>query len=158
MDVVFGDNLRALLIGVGSRGSASEQGSFPMPADQDVDQRLVGVIRLERQLLEPEVRRQPDRVTVLLHPDFQEFGASGVVWTAQTIAKQLASHDGRTGVPVVLEQPNAIALGPDSILLTYRATSGRHHSLRSSVWVRHDDAWRMLFHQGTHRASDLESR
>ncbi len=127
-----------------------------MPPDQHVDKRVVEVIRLERQLLEPEVRRQRDRVKALLHPDFQEFGASGVVWTAQTIAEHLASHEDRVGDPVVVEELNATALGPDSILLTYRATSGRHHSLRSSVWVRHDDAWRMLFHQGTHRASDLE--
>lgn len=129
-----------------------------MTPDQHADQRVVEVIRLERELLHPEVRRQPDRVKALLHPDFQEFGASGVVWTAQTIVEHLASHEDRTGDPVELEQPTAISLGPDSILLTYRATSGRHDSLRSSVWVRHGDSWRMLFHQGTHRVSNLESQ
>ncbi|MCC5947262.1 MAG: nuclear transport factor 2 family protein [Nitriliruptoraceae bacterium] len=129
-----------------------------MRPEQRADQRVVEVIRLERELLRPEVRRQPDRVKELLHPDFEEFGASGVVWTAQTIAEHLASHEDRAGDPVVLEQPNATSLGPDAILLTYRATSGRHRSLRSSVWVRQDGTWRMLFHQGTHRKNALGSR
>lgn len=111
---------------------------------------------MERELLRPEVRSQPDRVKALLHPDFREFGASGAVWTAATIAEHLAAHQERTGEPVELEEPTATDLGPDSILLTYRAAAGRHHSLRSSVWVRHDDSWRMLFHQGTYRPEDLD--
>ena len=130
-----------------------------MATSQPLDQRVVEVIRLERELLRPEVRRQcqPDRVMALLHPDFREFGASGAVWTPQAIAQHLESHKDRTGDSLEMEQPDATDLGPDSVLLTYRATSGRLHSLRSSVWVRHDGTWRMLFHQGTPRTKDPES-
>lgn len=107
-------------------------------------------MHLERELLRPEVRGQKDRVEELLHPNFQEFGASGTVWTAEAIAQHLASHEDSTGEPLQMAEPTATVLGPDSILLTYRATSGHRHSLRSSVWIRHDGTWRMLFHQGTH--------
>jgi hypothetical protein len=47
----------------------------------------------------------------------------------------------------------AHVLAPDVVLVTY--TVERTHdghtvrSLRSSVWVSHDGAWQMRYHQGT---------
>ena len=128
-----------------------------MTANQPVDRRADKIVQLERELLRPEVRFQPDRVKALLHPAFQEFGASGAVWTAQAIAEHLVSHEESTGDPLQIEEPTVTDLGPDAILLTYQATSPHQHSLRSSVWVRREGDWKMLFHQGTHRASDPAS-
>ncbi|MEU0583207.1 hypothetical protein [Streptomyces sp. NPDC006132] len=40
---------------------------------RDVDSAVEG----ELALLDPDIRRSPERVAALLHPDFHEFGASG---------------------------------------------------------------------------------
>jgi hypothetical protein len=39
----------------------------------------------------------------------------------------------------------AVAIADDVVLVTYRAAD----TLRSSLWVRGDDGWRVRFHQGT---------
>jgi hypothetical protein len=44
------------------------------------------VIERELALLDPELRRDPDRIRALLHADFVEFGASGRVWDRASIA------------------------------------------------------------------------
>ena len=43
----------------------------------------------------------------------------------------------------------AAELGPDVVLLTYRLDGVERPSLRSSVWVRAEGRWVLLFHQGT---------
>ncbi|NLU42649.1 MAG: DUF4440 domain-containing protein [Firmicutes bacterium] len=49
-------------------------------------------------------------------------------------------------------------IGPDVVLLTYRAAvrdrdMGRTTwTLRSSLWRRRDDEWQLVFHQGTPEA------
>ncbi|MEW6472380.1 MAG: hypothetical protein AB1679_08915 [Actinomycetota bacterium] len=47
------------------------------------------------------------------------------------------------------EDVQAIGLGDDVILLTYRARRPDRVSLRSSLWVRGAEGWKLLFHQGT---------
>lgn len=112
--------------------------------------RLERVTQLERELLRADVRRQPARVLELLHPDFREFGSSGNVWDAETVAERLSRGDA-TG-SIEMQDPVAVALGPASILLTYTARRGDRYSLRSSIWVHDGGAWRLFFHQGTARA------
>jgi hypothetical protein len=103
---------------------------------------LERVIELELSLLDPEVRRSPERVDRLLHPDFREFGASGSAWNRDAIVASLAADPGpgwtATGV-----EAREVAAGV--VLVTYRAAG----SLRSSLWVEGPEGWRALFHQGT---------
>jgi ribonuclease HI len=40
-------------------------------------------------------------------------------------------------------------LGEDSILLTYRSIRREGSALRSSLWLRDGQQWRLRFHQGT---------
>ena len=40
-------------------------------------------------------------------------------------------------------------LGPDTILLLWRATADGRSTLRSSLWVRAGGSWQQRFHQGT---------
>ena len=56
---------------------------------------LADVVALELSLLDPQVRRSPERVERLLHPDFREFGASGAAWDR-------AAHRTPHGVPIEL--------------------------------------------------------
>ena len=100
------------------------------------------VVALELSLLDPEVRRSPERVERLLHPDFREFGASGHAWDREAIVASLAAQPG-TGWAATEVDAREVSGGV--VLVTYR-TAG---SLRSSLWVDGPDGWRILFHQGT---------
>ena len=94
---------------------------------------------LERRLREPAVRREPAEVLALLAAGFRGVGSSGRVWGRAEIAAALAGEgDG-----------SAVTLGPGPALVTYLSEQAGRRSLRSSVWVREGESWRMLFHQGT---------
>ncbi|SNR90749.1 hypothetical protein SAMN06272737_1384 [Blastococcus mobilis] len=83
---------------------------------------------------------------MLLHQDFQEFGASGRVWDREAIVDALAADPAAPG-PAEAFAP--VRLAEDVVLLTYRV-SGEAGSLRSSLWVRDTAAgWQLRFHQGT---------
>lgn len=104
------------------------------------------VIERELALLDPAVRRDPQRVRALLHPDFTEYGASGRIWDRDSIAAVTSG----TGRPIAAGGMSTTRLGPDAVLLTYRSNASGRHALRSSVWVRDPAAgWLLRFHQGT---------
>ena len=100
------------------------------------------ILEVEQRLLEPEVRSSRDALDRLVADDFVEFGSSGQVYAKQDVIGQLLA------APAFSVQMTAFrvrALSPDVALATYR--TGR--SLRSSIWRREGDGWRIVFHQGT---------
>jgi hypothetical protein len=105
------------------------------------------VARLERELLTPAARADPERLGRLLHPDFAEHGASGRRWTRAAIVVELQ----RSPDPGGLEVRDLVAtrLAPDVVLVTYLADRAGVRTVRSSVWVRHEGRWVVRFHQGT---------
>lgn len=108
--------------------------------------------RLELMLMDPEVRRDRERVSHWLAEDFIEFGSSGRVWTRQSTLELLATE---AYAPPLVEDFACRVLAPDVVLLTYRAVrndalSGEHTAtFRSSLWTRKSGSWQMRFHQGT---------
>ncbi len=106
---------------------------------------------LEESLLDPDVRRSPDRLTALLSDDFIEFGASGGIFSRADV---LAAADHLPEVETPL-QDFRVEVATDSVaLVTYRSvTRGANGqirtALRSSVWVMRDGRWQLRFHQGT---------
>jgi hypothetical protein len=100
------------------------------------------VVALELSLLDPAVRRSPERVERLLHPRFREFGASGAVWDRDSIVAALAAEVGTALTPTDVD---AREVAGGVVLVTYRVAD----SLRSSLWVEGPDGWQLLFHQGT---------
>ena len=103
---------------------------------------LADVVALELSLLDPQVRRSPERVEQLLHPGFREFGASGHAWDRDAIVAALAADPG-TGWEAT--EVDAREVSDGVVLVTYRAAG----SLRSSLWVKGPEGWQILFHQGT---------
>ena len=110
-----------------------------------VDDDLASVVEREWKLLDPSVRQDADAVRALLHPDYVEYGASGRVWNRTSVTGATAAPAGLLRAWDV--QPRR--LGPDAVLLTYRSSDGTREALRSSTWVRSNDGWVCLFHQGT---------
>ena len=116
------------------------------PADQDVQ----AVIELELRLQEPEVRAEPGAVEALLHPGFSEFGASGRRWGRTEMLAALAAEQPAGEEPAITAtEMTGTRLAGDVIHLTYLSQRAGRRALRSSIWLRTPDGWRVYFHQGT---------
>jgi len=107
------------------------------------------VIRLERSLLDPRVRRDPEAVRALLHPDFSEFGASGQIWDADSVTEVLAAAPDQGPEPLTATDFRGHELAPGVLLLTFRTDRATVSCLRSSLWMRSGDRWLLRFHQAT---------
>lgn len=108
---------------------------------------------LEVELHHPGVRCHRERLERLLHPAFHEVGRSGRQYDRETVVSYLASVHSR---PAVVSDGFAVTeLGPQVALLTYRSAqveAGQglvNHTFRSSVWVKTNAVWQLLYHQGT---------
>lgn len=100
-------------------------------------------IRREKELPDPEVRRQPEFVRALLHPDFIEFGASGRIWNIESIIGALASE--QTPNEITATDFQATLLAPDVVLLNFKTETSERVCLRSSTWVKSDgEKWLLL--------------
>ncbi len=106
------------------------------------------VVAAERALLSDEVRADVAEVAALLHPDWQEIGASGRVWSRD----ELLAEIGPLPVPIQLEVLGVEEVATDTVLLVWRALVDGSAVLRSSLWVRHAGRWQQRFHQGTREA------
>ena len=102
---------------------------------------------LEMELLDPEVRGDPQRLRMLLTDDFVEFGSSGRVYQKQMLIEMMAKEQ---HAPVLIRDFAVRRLGAETALVTYRSVgqSGQE-ARRSSVWTRDDSEWKLAFHQGT---------
>ena len=82
----------------------------------------------------------------LLHEDFTEFGASGARWDRAAMLASLAAEPAQ---PAEVSGLVARSLAEDVVLVTYVAEHEGAVTLRSSIWVKSDPGWQVLFHQGT---------
>jgi ribonuclease HI len=112
------------------------------------DAAAAAVLERERQLLDPAVRADPARVAALLHPSFQEVGASGRLFDRDSALRGLAA---RSAAPrAEFQLLGADRLAPDAVLVTYRLGTGEGASLRSSLWLHVGGGrWLLRYHQGT---------
>jgi len=100
------------------------------------------ILDLENRLLTPSVRGSAEALDRLIADQFVEFGSSGRLYTKRdVIARMLAAPS----ITVNIADFRVLAVSPDVALATYR--TGK--SLRSSVWRREGERWRIVFHQGT---------
>lgn len=108
---------------------------------------------LEVELHHPGVRCSAERLAELMHPDFDEVGRSGRIYTRETVSRFLLSQAHPPAV--VPDLFRLVLLAPDVALLTYRSAHRQDdgsltlHTLRSSVWTRSPQGWQLRYHQGT---------
>ncbi|WP_234310793.1 MULTISPECIES: DUF4440 domain-containing protein [unclassified Streptomyces] len=100
-------------------------------------------------LLDPEVRRSPERVAALLHPDFHEFGASGRHGGRAAVIAALAETTDLESPPVVTSRMRGVQLAPDLVHLTFDTECDGRRAHRSSLWRRTETGWLLYFHQAT---------
>ena len=107
---------------------------------------------LEERLLQPDVRGSGEALAGFLADDFVEFGVSGRVFGFRDVVKGLPQAP---PIRITISDFRARLLAPDVALVTYKVCKHdeprpeMRHSLRSSIWTRLDNRWRVLFHQGT---------
>jgi hypothetical protein len=122
------------------------------PNNKASDDLCAQLRNLEESLLEPAIRRDSAQVAALLAEDFEEFGASGRVWTREQILDLLAAERYE---PPSVEEFRCHTIADGVVLVTYRAVRTEPHSgertmtLRSSLWMEQSGRWRVRFHQGT---------
>jgi hypothetical protein len=113
---------------------------------------------LETELHSNDTRSNRERMERLLHPDFMEFGRSGVLYTRADVLNEFAAR-GSALPPIHSEQFRLAILADGVALLTYLSahvnSDGTLHrrTWRSSIWVHTENGWQMCFHQGTPAAS-----
>ncbi len=119
------------------------------PMEMDLRSELLG---LEERLNLSYTTRSSSELIALLADDFREFGSSGRIFDKASILLELeAQPDFRIRILEFEARPVAT----EAALTTYRAEvhnprSGKvSFSLRSTLWVRRQGAWRAIFHQGT---------
>ena len=108
--------------------------------------------KLELELLDPKVRKSPERLSELLADDFFEFNQSGGISTKESVVN---------GLPKCPEEKFSVRdfeskeISTDVILVHYIADreileSGKKRcTLCSSIWQKKNDKWQMIFFQGT---------
>ena len=107
---------------------------------------------LEKSLLDPMIRTDVERVSLLLATGFKEFGKSGKVYSKEQIIALLSTEECFTAISI---KDFRLELETESVaLVTYRSVREGESALRSSVWVRQGSGWQMLFHQGTSLPGD----
>ncbi|MDE1674761.1 DUF4440 domain-containing protein [Nocardia gipuzkoensis] len=112
------------------------------------------VISAELQLLDRAIRNSRVASSALLDPEFREFGASGKVWDRESILDMMSED---TSSPPTIDDLMAAHLGPNVILLTYRTRSPERTAVRSSIWLHHENGWKLYFHQGTAQPQDIDA-
>ncbi|QWB22326.1 MULTISPECIES: DUF4440 domain-containing protein [Streptomyces] len=113
------------------------------------DPAVESAIDRELALLTPEVRRSPERVGALLHPDFHEFGASGRHWDRAAVIASLAGTTDLEAPPIATYRMRGVQLAPHLVHLTFDTEYDGRRAHRNSLWRRTDAGWLLYFHQAT---------
>ncbi len=107
---------------------------------------------LERALHDPVVRGDVAQLAALLDDDFSEIGSSGVCFYRAAALAEIPRE--RAQVEIVSTDYDCVLLVPTLAQVRYRSWyviegERQREVLRSSLWRRHGEAWRVVFHQGT---------
>ncbi len=123
-----------------------------MAGEENMNELEKIIYERENSLLQPEVRKSKEMLNNLLAEDFQEFGSSGLIYDKQSVLDRLPSNTdvieyqmSNFAIKIIAEN---IVQATFKIVRTINATE-KATSLRSSLWRREENDWRIFFHQGT---------
>jgi hypothetical protein len=102
---------------------------------------------LELSLLVPPAQLSAEYLRETVSDDFREFGTSGRTYSKTEAITALLNRPSPPDPAPTPELVDFLAreIAPGVVLATYRTRL----SLRSSIWRREGQAWRLYFHQGT---------
>lgn len=104
------------------------------------------VIDLEKELHSPSIRKDYDKLDTLLSDSFIEIGSSGDVYDKSVIIDFLSKESGKeiTSSEYVFRE-----LDSNTALVYYHSYINGRKSIRSSLWRKINNDWKIEFHQGT---------
>ena len=110
------------------------------------------IYELELSLLTPEIRSSFDNLNNLLSDDFIEFGSSGLVYNKKEILERLPNTDEK--IEYKVSDFIATVLSDTIVRTTFKTERiindiDKVVSLRSSIWKKENENWKLFFHQGT---------
>lgn len=104
------------------------------------------IFDLENALLTEEVRKSEDKLNQLISDNFVEFGKSGKIYKKSDILKFLPKEEFKK---ITITDFEIISSEKDEISVRYKSNSEDNITLRSSIWKKGGDNWKIIFHQGT---------
>ncbi len=126
------------------------QSGSPEPPKSDV---LAELERREPLFHRPEFGTTRAEFEAMTAPDFWEVGASGEIYSRERV---WATLERRYAEPGYWASDTWTAsdflcreVAPHAYLLTYTLRQGERQTRRLTVWRRTDDAWQVMYHQGT---------
>lgn len=116
----------------------------------ELDAAVEAAIEGELRLLDPAVRRSPELLGALLHPDYFEFGVSGRRWDRASIIAELSATREPGVRPLTVSRMKGVRLGSGLVHLTFETDRNGACAHRSSLWRQGvEGRWLLYFHQGT---------
>jgi len=110
------------------------------------------IFNLEEKLQQTNIRKSTNELEKLISDNFIEIGSSGTIYTKKDVLRNLPASP---TIKFTMTDFKTHILCPDIIQSLFRTekinqdTGSTTHSLRSSLWKKEDNAWKMIFHQGT---------
>lgn len=103
---------------------------------------------LELSLLDPVIRQSTEQMDKLIADDFIEFGKSGCIYCKHDCLELNEKFR-----KFIVQDFEVSELSKDVMLATYNSIEFEDEVelvvLRSSIWKRYGEDWRIVFHQGT---------
>ena len=112
-------------------------------SNADIFQRLK---QQELELSDPTIRKNAGRLAELIADDFEEVGKSGRRFSKQDIIRDLQQEQ---AIEFSAHSFAFVSLGDDCVLVKYQTTMNNQTANRCSIWVKRNDRWVVLYHQGT---------
>lgn len=100
--------------------------------------------QLELSLLDQDIRKNKKILSEIISEEFVEIGSSGKIYKKIDILKYLPEEKDHKFTMIDFEYKE---LSKDVILVYYKITED--NSLRSSIWKKYSNKWKIIFHQGT---------
>ena len=112
------------------------------------------ILKLENDLLKPEIRQSVEKTSELLIDGFTEFTSSGYIYN-YNIGQVIDEDTKLQEMEWEITDFKINQLSDDCVLATYKLikhselNENKKYSLRSSIWKCFEGKWKMIFHQGT---------
>jgi hypothetical protein len=112
------------------------------------------LLQLENEVLKSEVRKSAQKISDILASDFIEFCSSGSQYHYKN-GDVFQKQNDTSILNWAIMDFKIKELSDECILAMYKvikydeSNESKKYSLRSSIWKRIDDKWKMIFHQGT---------
>lgn len=103
---------------------------------------------LELLLLDPSLRKSKQKLNELIDDEFIEIGVSGKIYNKQDILDSLPYENANKFKAYNFKFTE---ISNKVILIIYETEKSSFKALRSSIWRKSDDNWKLIFHQGTEK-------